>query len=127
VGREESGVEPLPLLLSPVTLTAILFQNPFADVEAMSWYSALVMYGCHDTGGALLVEDSDIKLIPSIIEKVLLPKLTGIPILSIFNDGCNAQSDHRHNTASRGAMKTKTRKGRIIWNHVAGKCWDLLA
>ena len=71
----------------------------------MSWYSALVMYGCHDTGGALLVEDSDIKLIPSIIEKVLLPKLTGIPILSIFNDGYNAQSDHLHITASRGSLK----------------------
>ena len=42
-----------------------------------------MFYGYRE-GEALNREDSDIKLMPSVIEKVLLPKLTGIHILSLF-------------------------------------------
>ena len=45
------------------------------DFEAMQWFQAVAMYGDHgnitDTG------DEDLKLLPCLIEKVLIPKLTG--------------------------------------------------
>ena len=52
----------------------------------MEWYESLMFYGYRE-GEDLDPKDSDLKLIPSLIEKVLLPKLTGIHILSLFIDG----------------------------------------
>ena len=41
----------------------------------MNWYRTLVQYGDH--GGQVTAEDEDTKLLPNIIEKVLIPKLAG--------------------------------------------------
>ena len=43
-----------------------------------------MFYG-YQEGEEIVKEDSDLKLLPSIIEKVLLPKLTGIPILFMLH------------------------------------------
>lgn len=48
----------------------------------MAWYESLMFYG-HRKDEQLNASDPDIKLIPTLIEKVLLPKLTGIHILSL--------------------------------------------
>ena len=41
----------------------------------MNWFKTLAMYG--HIPDELDVNDEDIKLVPNIIEKVLIPKLTG--------------------------------------------------
>ena len=43
----------------------------------MAWYEAVMFYGFQEDV-KLDNNDSDIKLVPSLVEKVLLPKLTGI-------------------------------------------------
>ena len=49
----------------------------------MNWYKTLLTYGYH--GGKDNIEDEDLKLIPHVIEKVLLPKLTGTFDLLLFS------------------------------------------
>ena len=41
----------------------------------MNWFCSLILYGDH--GGEPDVEDDDLKLLPNIIEKVLIQKITG--------------------------------------------------
>ena len=41
----------------------------------MPWYESLLFYGFSDMDG-LDPEDPDVKLLPSLVEKVLIPKLT---------------------------------------------------
>lgn len=41
----------------------------------MEWFLSLAAYG--DLGGEPDPEDEDVKLLPNIIEKVLIPKITG--------------------------------------------------
>jgi GC-rich sequence DNA-binding factor len=54
-------------------------QKNCRDFEEMSWFETLIFYG-HQDGVTIAPNDSDLKLMPNIIEKVLLPKLTGIHI-----------------------------------------------
>lgn len=45
------------------------------DFEDMAWFTSLIMYGHH--GGEIDLEDDDVKLLPNVIEKIVIPKLTG--------------------------------------------------
>lgn len=70
----------LPKLFTPFIKLELLNWNPLevdnlVDFEEMLWYSTLAMFG--DYGDVKVEsEDDDIKLLPNIIEKVLIPKLT---------------------------------------------------
>ncbi len=55
-----------------------------ANFEEASWFESLMFYG-YQEGHTQHSDDADIKLMPSLIEKVLLPKLTGIHILSLLS------------------------------------------
>lgn len=48
----------------------------------MSWYLNLVGFGFHDSEDIDL-KDDDVKIIPSLIEKAVIPKLIGI-VLYIY-------------------------------------------
>ena len=69
----------LPKLLSPLIRLKLITWNPLEkdcqDFEESSWFETLIFYG-HNEGSATARHDADLKLMPSIIEKVLLPKLT---------------------------------------------------
>ena len=51
------------------------FKANNADFEEMAWYQALAMYGHH--GERVDKDDDDLNLLPLVIEKILIPKLTG--------------------------------------------------
>ncbi|XP_063812522.1 PAX3- and PAX7-binding protein 1 [Pseudophryne corroboree] len=69
----------LPKLLNPLVRLQLLTWNPLepkcCDFESMMWFEALLFYGCEEKDDK---EDVDRALLPSIVEKVILPKLTGI-------------------------------------------------
>lgn len=48
------------------------------EIEDFRWYKSLVLFGCGDDPYDIDVEDPDVKLIPMVLEKSLIPKLTGI-------------------------------------------------
>lgn len=50
--------------------------NNYKDFEEMAWFHALAMYG-DVVGGKMEDEDEDLQILPKVIEKVLIPKLTG--------------------------------------------------
>lgn len=51
------------------------------DFEDTKWFDTLVFYGFKLTE-TIAKEDDDVRLLPSIVEKVVLPKLSGmVPIL----------------------------------------------
>ena len=60
-----------------------VLQEGCGSFEENPWFESLMFYGYRDRE-ELQPDDNDIKLIPSIIEKVLLPKLTGILIYCRF-------------------------------------------
>lgn len=47
------------------------------EIEEFRWYKSLVLFGCGDDPYDIDVEDPDVKLIPTVLEKSLIPKLTG--------------------------------------------------
>ncbi|XP_067897181.1 PAX3- and PAX7-binding protein 1 isoform X2 [Heterodontus francisci] len=71
----------LPKLLNPLIRLQLIKWNPFEpncrDFESMLWFESLLFYGCEE-GQDPQVEDVDTFLLPSIVEKVVLPKLTGL-------------------------------------------------
>lgn len=68
----------LPKLFNPFIRLYLLDWNPLKarckDFEEMKWYESLIFFGFKSTD-ILQIEDDDIKLIPGIVEKVILPKL----------------------------------------------------
>lgn len=51
------------------------------DFEDTKWFDTLVFYGFKLTE-TIAKEDDDVRLLPSIVEKVVLPKLSGmVPVL----------------------------------------------
>lgn len=58
----------------------LIFWDPLGDsvdLEKLEWYRTLALYGLHDDETELsLTQDPDINLIPTIIEKVIIPKIT---------------------------------------------------
>lgn len=73
----------LPKIMGPIVRAETLTWNPlsedYKDIENMSWYSACMLYGWSETETEQqLLLDPDMKLVPTIIEKILLPKITEI-------------------------------------------------
>ncbi|XP_072254311.1 PAX3- and PAX7-binding protein 1 isoform X2 [Pyxicephalus adspersus] len=69
----------LPKLLCPLVRLQLLTWNPLEpkcrDFESMMWFECLLFYGCDENADK---EDADVALLPSLVEKVILPKLTGV-------------------------------------------------
>lgn len=71
----------LPKLLTPFIKLELLQWNPLEahnqpDFEDMKWFQAVSMYGYH--GDKIDENDDDLNLVPLIVEKILIPKLTVI-------------------------------------------------
>lgn len=69
-------------IVGPMIRLSLLTWNPLERdckaLEKMEWYETLMKYGFKsDETEAQLVDDPDIRLIPSIVEKIILPKITG--------------------------------------------------
>lgn len=60
----------------------LIFWNPLTetqDLEKMDWYRTLALYGLHDDETeSTLAKDPDVHLIPNIVEKILIPKLSNL-------------------------------------------------
>ncbi|XP_071491063.1 PAX3- and PAX7-binding protein 1-like [Diadema antillarum] len=71
----------LPKLCEPFIRLQMLDWNPLEakckDLESFPWYDVLMFYGFHNEDD-FDREDDDIKLIPRIVEKVILPKLSDL-------------------------------------------------
>lgn len=71
----------LPKLLNPLIRLQLIKWNPFepicCDFESMLWFESLLFYGCEE-GENPQIDDVDTYLLPAIVEKVVLPKLTGL-------------------------------------------------
>uniref|UniRef100_A0A4W3JF84 PAX3 and PAX7 binding protein 1 n=1 Tax=Callorhinchus milii TaxID=7868 RepID=A0A4W3JF84_CALMI len=69
----------LPKLLNPLIRLQLIIWNPFEancrDFESMLWFESLLFYGCEE-GKDPQQDDVDTYLLPAIVEKVVLPKLT---------------------------------------------------
>nr|KAG5694080.1 hypothetical protein BaRGS_033699 [Batillaria attramentaria] len=69
----------IPKLVNPFVRLQLINWNPLEedcrDFEDMGWYNCLVFFGCK-SGDTVDPEDSDIKILPALVEKVVIPKLT---------------------------------------------------
>ncbi|XP_013061045.2 PAX3- and PAX7-binding protein 1-like [Biomphalaria glabrata] len=69
----------LPKLLNPLIRKELILWNPLdencVDFEDSSWFNSLVFLGFRE-GEPIEKSDDDLKLLPSIVEKLILPKLT---------------------------------------------------
>lgn len=72
----------LPKVLGPIIRRNLITWNPFdencEDLERMDWYAMTMKYGWHENETEeSLMDDPDVKLVPVIVEKIILPKVTG--------------------------------------------------
>lgn len=61
---------------------SLLAWNPLEvnckDLEKMEWYEAVIKYGFKpNETEAQLLNDPDVRLVPTLMEKIILPKITG--------------------------------------------------
>ncbi|KAG5896386.1 hypothetical protein JTB14_009591 [Gonioctena quinquepunctata] len=77
--REQIQTE-LQEVVSPLVRLNLVFWDPLNDtveLEKLDWYRTLALYGLHDDETEeSLAKDPDISLLPTIVEKVIIPKLT---------------------------------------------------
>lgn len=70
----------LPKVVSPLIRLDLLFWNPLienGEIEKTPWYRTLALYGLHDDETEIsLAKDPDINMLPTIVEKLIVPKLT---------------------------------------------------
>ncbi|NXA49096.1 PAXB1 protein, partial [Nothocercus julius] len=70
----------LPKLFNPLIRLQLLIWTPLEgkcrDFETMLWFESLLFYGCEEQDQEK--DDADISLLPTIVERVVLPKLTVI-------------------------------------------------
>ncbi|XP_004620401.2 PAX3- and PAX7-binding protein 1 [Sorex araneus] len=70
----------LPKLFNPLIRLQLLTWTPLEakcrDFETMLWFESLLFYGCEEREQEK--DDVDVALLPTIVEKVILPKLTVI-------------------------------------------------
>uniref|UniRef100_G3U9E7 PAX3 and PAX7 binding protein 1 n=1 Tax=Loxodonta africana TaxID=9785 RepID=G3U9E7_LOXAF len=70
----------LPKLFNPLIRLQLLTWTPLEakcrDFESMLWFESLLFYGCEEREQEK--DDVDVALLPTIVEKVILPKLTAI-------------------------------------------------
>lgn len=74
----------VPKIVGPLIRVQLLTWNPFEesamDFEKSDWYRECMMNGACDAAGETeqsLAADPDARFVPSIVEKIILPKLTG--------------------------------------------------
>jgi len=72
----------LPKVLAPLVRHELVLWSPlldvYADIENMRWYQACMLYASQaDETVEQLKIDPDINLVPALIEKIVLPKVTG--------------------------------------------------
>lgn len=69
----------LPKLVNPFVRLQLINWNPLQenckDFEELRWYESLIFYGFKE-GEPVDKEDDDVKLLPAIVDKILLPKLS---------------------------------------------------
>ena len=58
-----------------VGVAFVVLQAKCRDFESMLWFESLLFYGCEEREQER--GDVDVALLPTVVEKVLLPKLTG--------------------------------------------------
>ncbi|XP_072751185.1 PAX3- and PAX7-binding protein 1 isoform X1 [Anoplolepis gracilipes] len=72
----------LPKIISPIIKLQLVTWNPImesADIERTKWYNTLLLYALDSKETEeSLKRDPDVRLIPSTIEKIVIPKLTSI-------------------------------------------------
>ncbi|TDG39651.1 hypothetical protein AWZ03_013924 [Drosophila navojoa] len=73
----------LPKLLAPLVRHELLLWSPlleeYTDIETMHWYQACMLYACQsDETVEQLKQDPDLNLVPSLIEKIVLPKVNSL-------------------------------------------------
>ncbi|XP_017141081.1 PAX3- and PAX7-binding protein 1 isoform X2 [Drosophila miranda] len=73
----------LPKLLAPLVRHELLVWSPlldvYADIETMHWYQASMLYACQaDETMEQLKNDPDVNLVPALIYKIVLPKVTSL-------------------------------------------------
>ncbi|GAB6030568.1 GC-rich sequence DNA-binding factor [Chamberlinius hualienensis] len=72
----------LPKVFSPLVKLQLIGWNPLQECrtfEDMAWYETLVFYGCDErTNLDTLRKDPDINLVPLVVDRVVIPKLTNI-------------------------------------------------
>ncbi|XP_037038522.1 PAX3- and PAX7-binding protein 1 isoform X2 [Bradysia coprophila] len=71
----------LPKILGPLIRLHLVTWNPFdencEDLERMEWYTLAMKYGWNENETEeSLMDDPDVKLVPVIVEKIILPKVT---------------------------------------------------
>lgn len=70
----------LPRIVNPLIRLNLIFWDPLsdsADLEKLEWYRTLALYGLHDDETELsLSQDPDVNLLPTIVEKIIIPRLT---------------------------------------------------
>ena len=69
---------PVCVFWSQTLLHCLLWQPSSIEFEEMNWYETLMFYGYQeDEDPAVSSHDADQKLMPSLVERVVLPKLIG--------------------------------------------------
>ncbi|XP_034485119.1 PAX3- and PAX7-binding protein 1 isoform X1 [Drosophila innubila] len=73
----------LPKLLAPIVRHELLVWSPlleeYTDIETMHWYQACMLYAFQpDETVERLKQDPDVNLVPSLIEKIVLPKVNSL-------------------------------------------------
>ncbi|KAH8420794.1 hypothetical protein KR222_005393 [Zaprionus bogoriensis] len=73
----------LAKLLAPLVRHELLLWSPlleeYADIETMQWYQACMLYAYQsDETVEHLKQDPDVNLVPSLIEKIVLPKVNAL-------------------------------------------------
>lgn len=68
---------------------SLLTWNPLGsdckDLEKMEWFETVMKYGFKSTETEnQLMDDPDIRLVPTLLEKIVLPKITGIENIDCF-------------------------------------------
>nr|CAD7423431.1 unnamed protein product [Timema monikensis] len=70
----------LPKVLGPIIRLKLITWSPLqesVEFERHKWYDTLLLYGLKESENEeLLRQDPDLRLVPTIVEKVILPKLT---------------------------------------------------
>jgi len=62
------------------------FQENCRDIEELPWFESLMFFGFEE-GESVDAEDDDVKLLPAVVEKTILPKLACTSPCSVKCDG----------------------------------------
>ncbi|KZC04100.1 GC-rich sequence DNA-binding factor 1 [Dufourea novaeangliae] len=72
----------IPKMISPIVRLQLLTWNPImesADIERTKWYNTLLVYALDNKETEeSLKRDPDVRLVPSTVEKIVLPRLTSV-------------------------------------------------